>query len=892
MTITISQKNKLYLNPNVTTFFTDSKFFIDIGSDYKPMNDYLSLIDNRNVKKDRIFFDVINSKNSVKQGWKIHVSAIPSNAKEILEIVSKVCFLNKINFKFLCDSKILAASLSKTWPRSESGKFITIYPESIDTFKSVLSELYIKLSDYKGPYILSDRRYKKDCKVLYYRYGGFILQTMFVDTAEKEPFIIDDKGIRHIDLRRPYYYQPSWVKDPFLSQTYNQKNKETQTEVLRLNNNKYVIEKVIKHTNSGGIYLARDDKRKVVIKEARPGTSINLKNTDDATDIRYREWKILEELEKNKVSCVPEPIELFNEWENTFLVESLIHGQDLQSFIAINNPLVSAHFYSNKDQISNRLRHYLDKVKIIYINLTKLVKSIHDNSIYLGDLSTFNIIVDNELAVYFPDLEGAGHIDNPNTIDNYTPGFKLQNENRHIVNDYFALGSIMMNMLFPINFAFSLDNTIIERFLAMFEKDLSLPLDFGIVIRQLIYHPENTDLTKLEKIISNINFDNVSVKDNIDKKSKETIEKELSAINKFIFKHINYKNYYDIIPGSGSRSDSLNVLNGLAGLLNYVNSNLIEYSDKTTAISTLISNTNKVQQLGLFDGLAGIAWVLLDNNKVKEAENILNQVNQVTKKLNLVPGIKSGLAGIGMTNIYFYQKLHKHKYLGESIAIKDRLFTTMDQNTYEVNWGEKCGFAEGGSGIALFLLILSCITHDRFVLQIAEKAIKFDLSNVIDDEFTISLKRSKKSNTVSPYLFTGTAGLVAVLLRFYSVTGNEEYKNEVYRLSEDLLRKYSYLPGYCDGLSGIGMTLLDCYYYLNDSKYLDGAWRIYDIIKLYSISNDEGIAFPGELLLKLSNDYESGSIGIASFYQRLIKNNKQHDFFLDEIVRESKNEFL
>ena len=896
MTIIVSKKNKLYLNPNVTTFFSDSDFFIDIGSDYKPSKEYLTmvsgLIDNKNIKKDRIFFDVFISKNSVKQGWKIHVSAIPGNAQEILMIVSKICILNKTNFKFLCDSKLLVSSLSKNWSRSESGKFITIYPESIDKFKKILSELYSKLSDYVGPYILSDKRYKKDCQVLYYRYGGFILQTKFVNTAEKEPFIIDKNGRKHIDLRLPYYYQPVWVKDPFTDEFYNQKAKKKQLTNLELDNNKYKIEKVIKHTNSGGIYLSQTSKRNVVIKEARPSTSVNLKNEDDATNIRYREWKILKTLEKDKVDCVPRPIEIFNEWENTFLVESLIDGQDLQSFIAINNPLVSARFYSNKDQISGRLKHYFYNVKKIDVNLIKLVRNIHNSSIYLGDLSTFNIIVDNEFKAFFPDLEGAGYIDNPNEIDNFTPGFRLKSKSKHVINDYFALGSIMINMLLPINFAFSLDNTIIERFLSMFEKDLSLPYEFGNVIRQLIYHPESTDLNKLEKTISKISFENIKVKDNIKKYSKQEIKKELSEINNFIFNHINYKNYRNIIPGSGERADSLNILNGVAGLIHYVNSNSIEYNQKATLDNILVSNLDKVQHLGLFDGLSGIAWVLLEEAKTKEAEIILKKVNTKIKKLDLVPGMKSGLAGIGMTNIYFYKKLHKKKYLNEAIEIKNRLFTTMEQNTYEINWGKKCGFAEGGSGIALFILILACLTQDNFLLKTSEKAIQFDLDNVIDDGLTISLKRSSNSKTVSPYLFTGTAGLVAVLLRFYNVTGNDKYKKEIYKLSEDILRKYSYLPGYCDGLCGIGMTLLDCYYYLNDKKYLDAAWRIYDVIRLYAIKKNDGMAFPGDLLLKLSNDLESGSIGIALFYKRLIENKKQHDFFLDEIVRENKNEFL
>src|SRR5262249_28090107 len=95
------------------------------------------------------------------QGWKIHVSATAANAVEVLARVSSILLRRKdTDFKFALDLSVLFLLNSKNWPRGGSGKFITIYPPNNLCFTEIIEEIYQATKDLRGPYVLSDHRYK------------------------------------------------------------------------------------------------------------------------------------------------------------------------------------------------------------------------------------------------------------------------------------------------------------------------------------------------------------------------------------------------------------------------------------------------------------------------------------------------------------------------------------------------------------------------------------------------------------------------------------------------------------------------------------------------------------------------------------------------------------
>lgn len=884
----MSKKSNIYTN----AILLDPDFYMKLETDYIPSSEYTNVVGKDDFQKSSIYYHVLNNGNTPIQGWKIHVSAIPSNARQVLTICSDLCREQRVNFKFMCDPTILVMSSSKNWPRNESGKFITIYPTTTEQFKSLIIKLYERLKDYKGPYILSDKRYKDDCQILFYRYGGFKL---LVDSTGN-PYIFDNEGNKYPDKRGVTYQKPRWVIDPFAepstNNVINSSNKSINKHRKKHNllNQRYEVTRLIRHTNSGGIYFGEDyiSHQSVVIKEARPYTSINSKNEDDAVVIRKREWKILSNLSEADILTVPKPIGFFKQWENYFLVESEINGEDLQYFAARNNPLAFSNIYGKTSIRTNQLRNYLGKIKIIFINLITEVMKIHDQNIYVGDISTFNVIIDDQLNVYFPDLEGAGFIDSPNVTDNFTPGFKYTDGFKSPQNrDYFGIGSIMVSLLLPVNYEYSIDQQVIKRFLRELKNDFNFPDDFLNSISSMIYKTEQINIDQIVNKIIEVNFDQVYIHEKADelKPVQSNVHQEIQKINSYLLEHINYDKINNIIPGDGGRKNSLNVSNGLAGLIHYLNDNKLSIDNKI--MSVLLRNIDSVNDYGLYEGLSGIAWTLLEVGEFQEAIKLMKVVNENVNDLSDNFGVKSGLSGIGLTNLFFFKKTGDEVYLNNAITVKKKILASAEMNIKHIYWKNKegiipCGYADGATGIAYFLLLLSSATNDKFLLMIAKRAIDFELNNVVESDTTTSLRRNTTSNTVSPYMFTGTAGLISVLLRFYKITGINKYKVKAEQLIKDLYRKYLYTTGYGEGLCGLGMVLLDANQILGNDEYLNEAWRIYQGLQIFAIKRNNTVAYPGTLLLRISNDFETGSIGVAQFYQRLINDNKTHDFFLDE----------
>lgn len=93
-------------------------------------------------------------------GWKIHISSTIVDADVTLDRVAHSCASFQISFKHLVNEFYFAWLHQKYASRSQSGKFITIYPSDTKKANSLLEHLSSEFTDKSGPFILSDRRYK------------------------------------------------------------------------------------------------------------------------------------------------------------------------------------------------------------------------------------------------------------------------------------------------------------------------------------------------------------------------------------------------------------------------------------------------------------------------------------------------------------------------------------------------------------------------------------------------------------------------------------------------------------------------------------------------------------------------------------------------------------
>lgn len=424
----------------------------------------------------------------VVQGFKIHVSCTPTYALQILDLIVPICVQRSVSFKIAGDSSLLHLLNSKLQGRGYSGKFMTIYPPDEETFKALIESLYQSTKDCsaKGAYILSDQRYK-DSKILFYRYGGFHpLYQLNIDGTQTY-HLISPSGEYIPDERLPYFHLPEWVSDPFAEKS------EIEESEKSLLNNRYLVEGAISFSNAGGIYQATDQatKQSVILKEARPLT--NLWSVDghswDSVYLLKHEYKVMCRLQG--LDFVPAPIELFQDWEHTFLAEEKIDGVQLDTYCA-QEDVILAPYIRRKGSIER----FVPKFKHIAETLISMVSTVHERGGLLGDLSPRNILINPEtLQLWLIDFESAALVDDDSEVLKYstqwgTAGFlhPMRNSRNQLLpeDDLYAVAMTLYNCVVPVGSFFGLCPNAQAVFLDKF-IELGLPTEIKAIIFCLLH---------------------------------------------------------------------------------------------------------------------------------------------------------------------------------------------------------------------------------------------------------------------------------------------------------------------------------------------------------------------------------------------------------------------
>ena len=145
----------------------------------------------------------------------------------------------------------------------------------------------------------------------------------------------------------------------------------------------------------------------------------------------------------------------------------------------------------------------------------------------------------------------------------------------------------------------------------------------------------------------------------------------------------------------------------------------------------------------------------------------------------------------------------------------------------------------------------------------------------------------RHQNVYSHYWSDGSTGVCTALLRYISVLGEKSDEAILERLMGDTRRDKTAFPTLFTGLAGLGNLQLDAFDFTGDPKYVSSARYITRGLLRFQIQKPDAIAFPGEQLLRISNDFGSGAAGIACFLHRLQHAEKHlpnFNFMLDEFI--------
>lgn len=830
----------------------------------------------------------------LEHGWKIHLAASPQTAVELLQRTVPVLVRHRISFKFCADTFMLRLSLNKNAPRTGAGKFVTVYPDSEEQFKLIAEELYAATTGMWGPFLLTDRPYK-DSKVVFYRYGshwprekvnaqGLHLQGM---TGPDGTWVADD--------RRPFFSLPKWVKDPFAG--WKPRQQAPASGDVRLNK-RYRVESALKFNTSGGIYGALDTHtgEKVILREARPLTT-GVPETEETFRLLQKEARILKRLEHT--GYTPRFIEVFPQWEHLFLAQERLNAESLWGY-AIGFSRGSA---------EQRVADFFNAVRDSVTKLTIALKTIHGLGIVMRDLTRNNIMFTKDHQIKFIDLEFAFELDgtDPHThtwTDGHSSPEQRRWERPKPGDDCYSLGAIILDQIVFLTPGLDLNREGILRSFHQSLVDYHLPLELDEIVTGLL-EPDPARRWDLDRVLDTLAA--IPVPQHFDplvSTGEETppgpppregiraeIEQTLEGCSRFILSKSDYSRNDRLWPDRGGtfNTNPLNLEFGAAGIACFLQR---QNGGVSPEVTDWMLKQLKLHEYppGLFSGLSGIALVLRELGQHEAAAQAMEDAAKSSvhhEEFDLFWGD----SGWGLANLHFWRHTGEEKYLTRALEVAEHLRSTVKEDDKGAYWErgteKRLGLFHGQSGPALFFAYLSTAPRGREFLDLAVKAIDFEIAHrqQFDDVLLwFPHSASGPGEPKSPHMRHGTAGIGSAVLRVYLATGEKRLRKFADQCANTVRDRHTNKLWYNYGLSGYGELLLDMYRLLRDERYLNWAYFLADAILPHRIVKPEGIAFAADELHRISCDLGGGMAGIGLFLHRVLHPEQPHFLLRDELL--------
>ncbi|PNZ71807.1 class III lanthionine synthetase LanKC [Mammaliicoccus stepanovicii] len=792
------------------------------------------------------------------QGWKIHISATIEDASCLLYNVSEFLINNKVAFKFVPSEHMLENKNSKSADRAYSGKFITVYPRDVEHFHWLLKELEHITSDFEeGPYILNDCQWKNSN--VFYRFGGLKKMIKRIDGIDTL-VIYDNEGNSLEDLRVPYYYVPEFVEKPDFIIENEQLNNE---EFNKLND--FENFEALHFSNAGGVYKVNKGEKKFILKEGRRKAGLDGDRNDGFSRIK-NEYRSLKRLQN--INGIANIYEYFEIWKHNYILEEFIEGNTLQEYIASNYPFsYDEHEYKS----------YSNKCIVILEKLHKIIEEIHNLGLAVGDLSTNNILINDQLEVHIIDFEVSCDKNKKYKLLLGTPGMINVNSKNYEEADWYSFYKICRFMFLPISSIHELSPKIKNK------HDKFIKNKFGDRIINYIlqfekyqypninFWPEAFNLyNSLEVPTTDIEIDKINdfILNSIRSLIKYCDTDNLNLIPGNIYANNNYLSKFNYAHGSFGVISALSKNNAIK------NNEALEFWIETTLYIIREYKINSIEELGLYNGLSGIMNVLYELGYENEVYQYIKSVVSLIENEDLTVmsniSIYSGLTGIVLT-LASYNDIFTDLNLSKVI---DKITLTII-NKFDQNISEKTeldmGLISGWSGAALFLWKWGELTKNNVM-----KKKTFEIIEYINNNYIVKIGKEltlKNNGKYSPYLSNGALGFKLLLLEIYKDDKNAlpiDLLDYIEVISQEPPYTNTFDSGLMSGYSGFLIYENAKKNLLSNGKNMD---EIVKNLNIYMLSDSDGnILFPGKFGLKCSMDIEEGISGLIMCLYDLGKN--------------------
>lgn len=313
-----------------------------------------------------------------EQGWKLHVSATPLSAVEVLEAALDVLVADGVRFKVVGTISRLEAMNAGMFGLSQIGKFITVYPSDDEQAVRLALWLDEATRGQRGPRIPTDRPLRPD-SLVHYRYGAMISRPESQAAGEGNGGVydlLDSAGRLTGDHRVPYYLpQPEEIVDPFeTAGVYVPR--PARPALLK---GRYLINDALAQGTRGGVFRAIDLRaqpaRLCLVKEAWHDVCLDQFGRD-ARDWAANEERVLTTYAGDPM--LPRFYDRFEQDGNHYIVLEYVEGVPLNRVMSENPTL--------KDGI--------DPQEVIAIGLAtaETLAHLHTIGLVFRDFKTQNVI--------------------------------------------------------------------------------------------------------------------------------------------------------------------------------------------------------------------------------------------------------------------------------------------------------------------------------------------------------------------------------------------------------------------------------------------------------------------------------------------------------------------
>ncbi|WP_433269954.1 class III lanthionine synthetase LanKC [Actinosynnema sp. CS-041913] len=757
-----------------------------------------------------------------RQGWKIHVSATVRNAGEVLLTVYNHLVERRVPFKYLRTQAIVLARNSKYAPREASGKLITAYPADEAELETVLRELDALLSGRPGAYILSDLRY--GAGPLFVRYGGFVEQWLEVD-GKRVLAIGGPAGELVPDQRKPTFWVPDWITLPPFLEEHLAARKAGDAESFP-----YRVTQSLHFSNGGGVYQAtrKSDGARVVLKEARPHAGLDRENVDAVARLR-REHGILTRLAG--VPGVPEVYEHFTAWEHEFIAMQPVPGRPIGQWLGQHYPLTH-HEVGDVTAYAARAMRIIEAVE-------RIVEAVHERGVVFSDLHPLNVLVDDDDAVSLIDFELAFPVEDDRKPTLGSPGFQAPPDRSKFEIDEYALAALRLYVFLPLNAVIELAPVKLRTHVEFIRRRFGLPDEYCDRILDVLtprVDPPAQVGTALDE----------------PEPDWKVVRKSIAAA---IVASATPQRTDRLFPGDVEQFEvgGACFAYGAAGVLHALDvAGEGRYPEHERWLLDSLRR-DPPKEPGFFTGAHGIAYVLENFGYHDEADELVRAYAEIlpTTKDH---GLNAGLSGVALNLLHFAASRDDETYAAQAIQLGERL-VGMLADAPPPGDKARAGLLHGWSGPALLFVRLHERTGDRRWLVEAERALERDLAECMTALDGSTQVRDGNFRTL-PYVGVGSAGIALALNEFARVAPAADCSARLPELVSSLTGEFVIQPALMLGRAGLLATLAHAG---GSPEAID---RHLAALAWHAVPYQEGLAFPGIQLRRLSMDLNTGGAGV------------------------------